>query len=224
MPRDVATVLFDVDDTLCEYRRGASELLRASFEDVGVDPFFGAEAYYDRYERFVDDSDDMRDLRARCFADIARERGRDPSLGEALADAYARERDHGNVRPLPGAVAAVERVARDHRVGVVTNGAPEMQRQKLAAIGLDDAFETVVHAGYDAPAKPSPEPFRAALADLGADADRTVHVGNSLRSDVTGAQAAGVAAAWLGDDADPEPVPEFRVRSMHDLHEPPWTQ
>lgn len=220
--RPIDAVLFDVDDTLCEYRRDVPELLAASFEEVGVDPFFAAEDYFGRYDRFVDDSDDMYDLRERCFADLAREAGRDPELGEALADAYADERDHGNVRPLDGAVEAVERLRETHRVGVVTNGAPEMQREKLAALGLADAFETVVYGGYDAPAKPAPDPFHAALADLDVPPERAVHVGNSLRSDVPGAQAAGVAAAWLGTDPDPEPAPEYRIDSMRALHDPPW--
>lgn len=221
----VDAVLFDVDDTLCEYRRGADELLAAAFDEVGVEPYFDVAEYYAAYERYVDDSTDMVDLRERCFAALSRERGREPEVGVAVAEAYAGERDHGNVRPLPGAVEAVRGVAADHRVGVVTNGAPGMQRRKLSAIGLDGAFETAVFAGYDVPAKPDPEPFERALSDLGVAPDRTVHVGNSLSSDVPGARAAGVRAAWLardGVDADPEPAPDYRLDSMRELTKPPW--
>lgn len=219
----VDAVLFDVDDTLCEYRRSSAELIELAFDDVGVEPFFGTAEYYGRYEEFVDDSESMVDLRRRCFEAIARDAGRDPDLGRALADAYAAERDHRNVRPLPGAVEAVERLARDHRVGVVTNGSPEMQRQKLEGIGLADAFETVVHAGYDARAKPHPEPFEHALDALGATADRAVHVGNSLASDVAGAHAAGVGSVWLADGTtEPDPEPHYALSSLEELHEPPW--
>lgn len=225
----VDAVLFDVDDTLCEYRRGADELLAAAFEAVGVEPYFDVRAYYDAYEDLVDDSRDMDDLRERCFERLSRERGRDPSVGVAVAEAYARERDHGNVRPLPGAVDAVERAATDHHVGVVTNGAPAMQRRKLAALGLADAFETTVYAGYETPAKPAAEPFERALADLGVAADRAVHVGNSLVSDVPGARAAGLRAAWLarnGADVPPDldPKPDYRLGSMRELADPPWLE
>lgn len=222
----VDAVLFDLDDTLCEYRRSGAELLALAFEDVSVEPFFDVRDYHARYDEFLGGAETVRDLRAACFAALARERGRDPELGRAVADAYAAERDHRNVRPLAGAHDAVEGLARGHRLGIVTNGSPDMQRRKLAALDFADAFESVVHAGHDAPAKPDPAPFHHALADLDASPGRAVHVGNSLTTDVPGARAAGLRAAWLADgddiDADFDPRPDYRLDSLRDLLEPPW--
>ena len=200
-------VLFDVDDTLCRYRRTGDKLLSVAFERTGVDPFITLEEYHDRYPDFVDDTDSMTDLREQCFATIAAEKGRDPAVGRRIAAVYADERDHGNVEPLPGLESALGAVG-DRPLGVVTNGAPEMQSAKLEALGLDDAFDVVVHAGYDAPAKPSPEPFETALSALSVRPERAVHVGNSLRSDVAGARAAGVRTVWLAEKADPSTVPD----------------
>jgi putative hydrolase of the HAD superfamily len=225
----VDAVLFDVDDTLCRYRRPGSELLPLAFDRVGVEPFFGAEEYHERYPEFLAAADDVGSLRERCFETLAAERGRDPAVGRRVARAYAAERDHRNVRPLPGAREAVERLAADHRIGVVTNGGPSMQHDKLEKLGLDDAFETVVFAGYDTAPKPDPEPFRRALRALSVTPERAVHVGNSTRSDVAGARAAGIRAAWLVEDAtsgtDPgpaDPEPTYTLTSMTDLHAPPW--
>ena len=200
-------VLFDVDDTLCRYRRTGDELLAAAFERTGADPFIALEEYHDRYPEFVDNSDSVIDLRAQCFAAIAEEKGRDPSVGRRIAAVYADERDHGNVEPLAGVESALGAVG-DRPLGVVTNGAPAMQSAKLEALGLADAFDVVVHAGYDTPAKPSPAPFEAALSALSVRPEQAVHVGNSLRSDVAGARAAGVGAVWLAEEADPSTVPD----------------
>jgi putative hydrolase of the HAD superfamily len=224
----VDAVLFDVDDTLCRYRRPGSELLAVAFDRVGVEPFFGVEEYYERYPEFAAAADDVATLREECFATLAAERGRDPAVGRRVAEVYAAERDHRNVRPLPGACGVVERLATDHRVGVVTNGSPSMQREKLEGLGLDGAFETVVFAGHDTAPKPDPEPFRRALRALSVDPGRAVHVGNSLEADVAGARAAGVRAAWLADaDASPagstpDPEPTYTLASPADLHDPPW--
>jgi len=221
---DDHAVLFDLDDTLCTYRRGGAELLSVAFERVGVEPLFTVEQYHERYPEFVDETEGIRDLRRACFVALAEDAGHDPEVGRAVEAAFADERDHGNVDPVPGARDAVDHLAADHRLGLVTNGSPEMQRQKLAGIGLADRFETVVYAGYDAPGKPAPEPFHAALDDLGVAPERAVHVGNSLRSDVAGAHAAGVESAWLaGDDAaNPDPTPDHRLASLRDLLDPPW--
>lgn len=219
----VETVLFDVDDTLCEYRRSTGELLELAFEQTGVDPCFPVEGYLDRYAEFAQETDTVEDLRAECFATLAAEHGHDRTLGRRVADAFAAERDHGNVRPLSGLTDVLDALTDEYHVGVVTNGSPEMQRPKLEELVLHDRFDTVVHAGYDAPAKPSPDPFHHALDQLGGDPERAVHVGNSLTSDVAGAQAAGLQAVWLRQhDDDPDPEPDYTVDSLHDLTMPPW--
>ena len=222
MTAPVDTVLFDIDDTLCEYRRPGHELLALAFDAHDVEPFFAIEDYYARYSEFSEMTGTVRDLRAACFAAIVDEHRRDPELGRAVAESYAEERNHQNVRFLPGARETIEAFADEYRLGAVTNGAPEMQAQKIDALGLDNRFETVVYAGYDTPAKPDPEPFRRALATLDSSPNSTVHVGNSLGSDVAGARVAGIRTAWLDDGSDPDPVPEYTLDSMADLHEPPW--
>ena len=213
-------VLFDVDDTLCRYRRTGDELLAAAFERTGHDPFITREEYHDRYPEFVDDSDSVTDLRAQCFAAIADAKGHDPAVGRRVAAVYADERDHGNVEPLAGVETTLSALD-DLPLGIVTNGAPAMQSAKLEALGLSEAFDVVVHAGYDAPAKPSPAPFETALSALSVRPERAVHVGNSLRSDVAGARAAGVEAVWLAEEADPltapDPEPDHAISTLAEL-------
>jgi putative hydrolase of the HAD superfamily len=216
---ELGAVLFDLDDTLCRYRETAGDILPRCFERAGVEPFFTAADYYERFEAYLDAAESIPELRRQCFADIARERGVDPELGYEVARAYTDERDYSDVERLPEARAAVSAAAEHGTVGLVTNGPPETQRQKLDAVGLADIFETVVFAGYDTAAKPDPEPFERALSDLGVAPDVTLHVGNSLSSDVAGAQAAGLDAAWLDDGTpDPDPTPDYVLDSLSDLH------
>lgn len=221
----VEAVLFDLDGTVCDYRRSSRELLAEAFDIVDVDPFFAVEDYLDTIPEVVGDFDTKAELRAACFAELAREAGRDPAVGRTVADAYAAERNHSDVEFLPGARAALDALADDHRLGLVTNGGPDTQDPKLDTLDLRDAFEVVVYAGFEASAKPDPEPFHLALDGLDADAGRTVHVGNSLETDVRGAHRAGVASAWLADgDADPDPHPHYVLDSMADLTDPPWAR
>lgn len=222
MTNSVETVLFDIDDTLCEYRRTGRELLAVAFDNHDLEPFFTIEEYYARYSEFSEVTDSIEALRAECFAAIADERGRDPELGRALAETYTTERDHRNVRFVSGAREAVTALTEEYRLGIVTNGAPTMQAKKLAALDLDEVFETVVHAGYDAPAKPDPEPFHRALSALDGKPASAVHIGNSLVSDIAGAKAAGITAVWLDDGSEPDPEPDYTLSSMEELKNPPW--
>lgn len=225
MTAPVEAVLFDIDDTLCEYRQSASDLLAHSFDAVGVDPFFTAEEYYAVFEEYIDVAEDTEDIRERAFSGLAEENGVDPEIGRAVASAYASERDHRDVRFLDGAESALETMSERYTVGAVTNGDPEMQRAKLSSLGVRDRFETVVFAGFDTVAKPDPAPFERALDDLGVDAGRAVKVGNSLEHDVLGARNAGLRSVWLdrSGDVTPDPAPDYRIESMRELLAEPWS-
>lgn len=241
---DIEGVLFDLDGTICTYRRSTADLLAAVHEAVGVDRFITEAEYLDQFARFTGESDSMPDLREQCFVAIARAKDRDPNVARTMARVYSDRRDHRNVRPLSGAVRAVETVAQDYPVGLVTNGSPGMQRQKLEALGIDDTFDVTVFAGYSGvAAKPSPEPFRHAVEELELDPDRTVHVGNSLQADVVGARAAGLRTVLLAPDSDsgpgpapgPDPDseadgdltavprPDHRIETMPELLTLPWS-
>lgn len=226
MAGSIDVVLFDLDDTLCAYRRSPGEVLSASFSRAGIEPFFSVTDYYARYDEYLEESSGIDDLRRQCFGDLAAESGYDRDLGVAVAAAYSRERDQRAVAVLDGAREALDALDRDHRLGLVTNGDPAMQREKLAAVDLADPFETFVFAGFDAPPKPAPDPFERALEELAATPERAVHVGNSLATDVAGARAAGVDAAWIPDGADvpatPDPEPTYVLDSLADLTAPPW--
>ncbi|MFB6361427.1 MAG: HAD family hydrolase [Halobacteriales archaeon] len=218
-------VLFDLDDTLCRYRRAGRVVLANAFEAAGVEPCFTIDDYYAVFDDHADEADTMEGQRAACFAALAEEAGRDPELGRAVARAYAVDRDHRNVTFLEGAQAALAALGAERPLGLVTNGAPGMQTTKLEALGIPDAFDTMVFAGYDTAPKPDPEPFRTVIEALGVAPERTVHIGNSIESDVAGANAAGVTSVWLEHESTPPAAaePDYTVGSLSELTDPPWS-
>lgn len=218
MTPDFDAVLFDIDGTICEYERTTADMLPLAFDRAGVEPFFEPAEYDARYDEFTEETEDVEELRERCFAAIAREHDRDPELGRAVARAYAAERDHTNVSFLDGARETLDRLASNRPLAAVTNGSPGMQTPKLDALGVD-CFRTVVHAGYETAAKPDPEPFRVALDALDADPERTLYVGNSVETDVVGARNAGIPVALVGRGTErtTERAPDYVVDSPREI-------
>jgi HAD superfamily hydrolase (TIGR01509 family) len=215
----VEAVCFDLDDTLVTYERSVGEVLAAAFDAAGVEQWFSADAYRAAYGDYAENADTVDELRRDCFADLADDAGRDPAVGVAVANAFEDERDQTRVDPVPGAHDLLGSLERP--TALVTNGAPEMQRQKLLGAGLEDAFDAVVFAGYDAPAKPAPDPFHDALDSLAVAPERTIHVGDSISSDVAGARAAGLQSVWVPADPDrtPDPEPHHAFPDLHALRE-----
>ena len=63
---------------------------------------------------------------------------------------------------------------------------------------LEKYFQVVIVAGERGiPPKPDPEPFRMCLGELGLDPSEAVYVGDDYRSDICGAQDAGLHPIWI---------------------------
>jgi putative hydrolase of the HAD superfamily len=92
---------------------------------------------------------------------------------------------------LPGATDACRALAAAGlRLAVVSNWDVALH-DHLAALGLDGLLDAVVTSAEAGAPKPAPAVFELALARLGADASRTVHVGDA-EADAEGARAAGL--------------------------------
>lgn len=219
----IEAVLWDLDDTICRYPETTADRLADAFEAADVPPFFTAGEFERWIPRVV--ARNQLDLRERCFTAIAREKGVDPDLARKVAAAFE-DPDPRDVRFVPGADAALEVLSSRYPLGLVTNGSRDTQRIKLETLGIAEYFETAVFATPDEALKPEPGPFRWALENLGVPAERAVYVGNSLQSDVRGANATGLRSVWVrrpGNDERPPPDPHYTVDSPADLQLPPWT-
>lgn len=80
------------------------------------------------------------------------------------------------------------------RLGILTNGLPEVQTRKVAALGLDPLVDAVVYAQEwgSGRGKPDPEPFEAIRGRLDTSSSATVFVGDDPWCDMYGARAAGM--------------------------------
>ena len=78
-----------------------------------------------------------------------------------------------------------------HRVAVVSNSDGTV-RELLDDHGYSGQFEVVIDSGIVGVAKPDPEIFRIALAELGASAEEGIYIGDIPAIDETAALAAGL--------------------------------
>lgn len=93
----------------------------------------------------------------------------------------------------------------------------------MAAIDrLNVRFDAVVTSESVRCYKPDPKIFRAALEALGVRAQRAIHVGDSLHSDIAGAGPLGLTTAWvcrknrIHDIGDYQP--DYTINVLTELH------
>jgi len=99
--------------------------------------------------------------------------------------------------PMPGAVYALPQLAERYRLAVIcdTGFSPgSVLRQLLERHGMLAHFEYLFFSNEHGMSKPDVRVFTHTLAELGVRAAEAAHVGDIQRTDIAGAQAAGMAA------------------------------
>lgn len=92
---------------------------------------------------------------------------------------------------------ALRELKKRYTLALLTNGAPDVQREKFDASGLAPFFKLSVVSGEEGIGKPDLRIFQLVLHRLGADPAQAVMVGDSLYRDVQGAHNAGLKGIWL---------------------------
>ncbi len=158
-------------------------------------------------------------FRRSLFDAVLREQGL-PDDDGTLAEEFASARRKLQ-RLMPDAMETLARLKPAFKIGLLTNGAPDLQRGKLADSGLANFFDAVAVSGECNAGKPNPGIFHILLRKLGTVPDAAVMVGNSLVRDIAGARAAGIAfTVWLrvpGSEEFADVTPDHTISALHEL-------
>jgi putative hydrolase of the HAD superfamily len=96
-----------------------------------------------------------------------------------------------------GAREALERLrARGVRLALVTNGAADIQREKLQLFSLSSFFDHIQIEGELGIGKPDEEAYFHAMKALGTQPAQTWMVGDNLEWEVAAPQRLGIHAIW----------------------------
>jgi putative hydrolase of the HAD superfamily len=218
MPR-IEVVTFDLDNTLWDVDaviRAAERTTRAWF-DVHVPEMYATLTPEDLFairKRIVEEqpalAHNLSFLREETFARAIAAVGRADAEARRLAgeafQLFLTERH--KVSFFDDALAILERLARRHSLGALTNGNAD-----IARLGLDRYFRFAFCAADVGAAKPAPQMFHAALAHANIHAGQMVHIGDNPIDDIQGAHAVGIATIWvqLTDAPAADPTPATRV-------------
>jgi FMN phosphatase YigB (HAD superfamily) len=106
------------------------------------------------------------------------------------------------------------------RVGMITNGPSQIQRDKITRLAIAELFEFILVSEEEGVWKPDPVIFERALELTGMQARDAVYVGDSPEHDIAGARAAGIRSIWInrrGRDWPGGPPPDHVIASLLEL-------
>jgi FMN hydrolase / 5-amino-6-(5-phospho-D-ribitylamino)uracil phosphatase len=221
-------VLFDLDDTLCDYAVARETRLRRAFTLSDADGIQSREVI--DLDRMIAESIQMHPHGADHFEELFLRFGiADARRARAAANWYRKNRFHG-LRLFPGVESVFSQVraavsrhdpGAARPIGIVTNGPTEVQRAKLELLGVDRLVDFVLVSEEFGVAKPDPAIFREALRLAEIGREEAIFVGDSVEFDMAGARAAGIPTVWVNRHqrpwTEPAPPPTYQIRTLADL-------
>lgn len=217
-------VLFDLDSTLCDSETDAHKL--------------GMDALYSSYnEGYTISKEDFDNLFKLSRAEIKREhKGLAASHERLMYIQRMIEKTHNtvipelilkhyhsywdtlieNLKPIPNAVEVLRKLKeKGIKTAIVSNLTSYVQFRKIIKLGISDGIDYLITSQEAGAEKPHPSIFLFALKKLNLLPQDVVMVGDSLETDVEGANATGIDSIWL---YTPRPNYENLVKEISPLY------
>lgn len=204
MPEPVRGLLLDFYGTVVEDDDVIMASIAARVAAAASAPVSGAEvmpAWADEFAAVADATPfrSLRECAVRSLATVMAKSGCPGDPAEFCAPQFAYWRSP----PLrPGTRDFLATV--DLPVCIVSDADHDDLRAALTTHNL--TFDAVVTSDRVGAYKPATAMFTTALAALGLAAHEVLHIGDSLRTDIAGAQAAGIRTAWINHRGHPIPA------------------
>ena len=198
-------IIFDLDDTLCDYRK-AKENARPHINEVlktfGID----IDEFWNRFNRvepllfrqFADRTIARDEYRIRRFADVLQDsHPRFLEISSELNQIYMQETNQ-KTELFYDTIPLMKALWSKHIEAVIlTNGPSDGQRAKFKTLGLSRYIQRIYIGEEIGFSKPSREAFEFVLRDLDAPASNVLMVGDSIENDIDGAEQAGIKAVLI---------------------------
>ena len=226
-------ILFDLDDTLLDMYSAMhsswQEICTEVAPRLGGDAASLREAIRRESAIFWADEEAVAEYRVRPLdsrTHIVRLALLSEGLDESPAEEIARDSLRGyleRVAPFDDSIETLEALrSQGYRLGMVTNGSSETQREKIGRWNLEavlrrDRDRERVRAG-----EARPGGVRAGPRGDGAAPHEAWMVGDNLYADIGGAQGAGIHSVWIHRDRlqfpdDPAAHPHRRIGNFAEL-------
>ena len=224
---EITTVLWDVDGTLLDFKASEEECIRRCFAKYGVHISHEQMEWYSRcnhsyWKRLEAGEITRQRVYLGRFEDFFDYIGVSHIPVEQLNDQY-QEALGSSVVMQENAAGICEYLKGRCRQYVVTNGSAVAQRGKLKKSGLENFMDGIFISEEMGAEKPSREFFHMCSRKIpDYDPAKTIIIGDSLTSDMTGGNNAGIICCWFnphGEKQTGELRIDYEIKSLKELED-----
>lgn len=219
------TLLFDVDDTILDFKAAELQGLSKLFEHYG---YHLNDSLLKRYQivnqglwkAFEENKCTREEVLNTRFGLFFEQLGKKVD-SVAVEKEYRQYLNQGSQR-LGNSLDIIADLADKADLYVVTNGVAKTQYQRLEAAKLLPYFKDIFVSETIGYQKPRIEFFQHVFNKIApVDLAKTVIIGDSLSSDIKGGQNAGIDTIWLNANQQETPTikPTYTIQNLDDLYQ-----
>ncbi len=215
-------LLFDMDQTIFNYKKGNVSALEITFNKFGLN---FSQQILDEYrsinKKLWSDFELNKisgfDLRSARFKKLFEKLEIDADAVEVSSEYL---RNLSNQREyMPGAEEMLEKVKSDFKLGIITNGFADVQYPRLAGSSISDLFDKISVSEESGYSKPDSGIFDYTfkLYDI-EDKNDVLIIGDNLQSDIKGGNDYGIDTCWYNPKEllnDSNIAPTFEVQNWN---------
>ena len=221
----IKALVFDLDDTLYNEK----DFIESGYQSVSkyISARFGSE----QGDVFAAMIETLNKLGRQAVMTEIKKRYTDGTL--PIGDMVSVYREHiPKIRLYPGYFDLLGKLSRHYKLGIITDGIPEVQERKVRALKLENLMDCIIYTWKygEEKQKPHPHSFFLMCESLQIDVSHALYIGDNPLKDCTGAHRAGMKFAQVRASIPPENKlkngrdgsPEFFIDTLFQL--PPILQ
>lgn len=217
------TIMFDVDDTILDFKRGEEVALKSLFSEIGAPQNSHIISEYRKINKMLwrdfENGDTDRDyIFTNRFTMLFKKYGIEVD-GVQMEQKYRKYLDMQHEQ-VDGASEILDYLHSKCRLYVVTNGVSSTQYKRLSDANMNRYFDKIFVSddiGYQKPMKEFFETVTSEIPEY--DPKKTLIVGDSLGADILGGINVGIDTCWLnrfGEEAS-EIVPDYEIKVLNEI-------
>lgn len=201
------TVLFDADGTLLDFSRSEDEAVRQTMRLAGIEPDDARVATYSRINDSLWKMLERKEIEKsvllyRRFELFCEHYGYSADARKMATDYMELLSQKGYL--LEGARELLLSLHGKVKMYIITNGVDFIQRRRYAGSGISELFDGIFISGELGFEKPDPGYFEYVERSIGKlSREHTIVIGDSLTSDIKGANNYGLDSCWYNPKAKP---------------------
>ncbi|MFC2137704.1 HAD family hydrolase [Bacteroidota bacterium] len=137
-----------------------------------------------------------------------------------LSDDFKRIRNQKHIL-FADTMDCLKKLKNNYQIGLITNGAPDIQWKKINGGGLASYFDQIIISGEFGIGKPDASIFYEMLKKLDVEVPNALMIGDSIKTDIKGSNEIGLKNIWINRDnkenSSSDIQPDYEISSLKNI-------